>query len=79
MIKSVIRPNTCKDEGGNIIDGKPDERPYHTFYRYLVLFGIPTDLKRKNGTNSARVWKAVSLWLEEKEADEFNRHKKYLT
>jgi len=76
VIKSVIRSDTYEDESGNIIDGKPDERPYHTFYRYLVLFGIPTDLKRKNGTNSSRVWKAVSLWLEGKEADEFNRHKK---
>jgi len=79
VLKSVIRSDTCEDEAGNIIDGEPYEIPYHTFYRYLVLFGIPKDinnLKKKNGTNSARVWKAVSMWLEGKDADEFKRHQK---
>ena len=55
VIRSVILADVYKDEAGSVIEGEPDGTLYDTFYRYLVLFGIP---KYKAKAND-RVWRAV--------------------
>ena len=50
-----------KDEVGHIIEGEPDEVLYDTFYRFLVLVGIPDASSQVGGT---KVWSAVTETLE---------------
>ena len=58
VLRSVILSDVYKDEAGNILDGDPDETPYDTLYRFLVLFGIPdTPFEKKK---CPKVWKAIS-------------------
>jgi serine/threonine protein kinase len=57
VIKNVIRCDVLEDDDGNIIEGVPDETLYDTFYRFLVLFGIPTD--RFEYKEGSRVWGAI--------------------
>lgn len=61
VVRSVILSDVYKDEAGNIIDGDPDETPYDTLYRFLVLFGLPTPFERKA---CPKVWKAISESLD---------------
>lgn len=57
VLRSVILSDVYKDEVGNIIDGEPDETPYDTLYRFLVLFGVPeTPFEQKK---CPKVWKAI--------------------
>ena len=46
----------CLYEDGNVVEGEPDETLYDTFYRYLVLFGIPESPPHPQG---AKVFHAV--------------------
>jgi serine/threonine protein kinase len=62
VIRSVILADVEKDEDGVAVEGEPDETFYHTFYRYLVLFGIPAD--KFQIKNYGRVWRAVSSSIE---------------
>ena len=62
VIRSVILADVYKDEAGSVVEGEPDGTLYDTFYRYLVLFGIP-DRKYKAKAHG-RVWKAISSSLE---------------
>lgn len=57
VIKNVIRCDVLEDDDGNIIDGFPDDTLYDTFYRFLVLFGIPTE--RFECKDGSRVWGAI--------------------
>ena len=60
VIRGVILGDVYEDKDGNL-EGEPDNTLYDTFYRFMVLFGIPAEtieLKRGN-----RVWKAVKLCL----------------
>lgn len=57
VIKNVIRCDVLEDEDGNIIEGVPDEILYDTFYRFLVLFGMPSD--RFECKEGSRVWAAI--------------------
>ena len=43
VVRSIILADVFKDEDGHIIEGDADDTLYDTFYRYLVLFGIPDD------------------------------------
>jgi serine/threonine protein kinase len=62
VIRSVILADVYKDEAGVVIEGEPDGTLYDTFYRYLVLFGIP---ERKYKVKAhGRVWKAIASALE---------------
>eukprot|EP00934_Nitzschia_sp_Nitz4_P000802 Nitzschia sp. Nitz4//scaffold39_size137210//25365//29046//NITZ4_003189-RA/size137210-processed-gene-0.85-mRNA-1//1//CDS//3329550353//802//frame0 len=61
VIRSVILSNVDKDEQGHIIEGEPDEVLYDTFYRFLVLFGIP---ELSSPLRSSKVWIAVRECLE---------------
>ena len=58
VIRSVILADVEKDDDGVIIEGEPDGTFYDTFYRYLVLFGIPED--KFQIKQYGRVWRAVS-------------------
>ena len=58
VIRSVILADVEKDDDGVILEGEPDETFYDTFYRYLVLFGIPDDKFQMK--QYGRVWRAVS-------------------
>jgi serine/threonine protein kinase len=62
VIRSVILSDVYKDEEGHIIEGEPDEVLYDTFYRFLVLFGIPDVPSRPT---MSKVWVAVREALEE--------------
>jgi serine/threonine protein kinase len=62
VIHSVVLSDVYKDEGGNIIEGEPDETLYDTLYRYLVLFGIPVDKFQQK--TCPKVWEAISESLE---------------
>jgi len=62
VIRSVILADVEKDEDGVITEGQPDETFYHTFYRYLVLLGIPEE--RFHFKTYGRVWRAVSTSIE---------------
>lgn len=64
VIRSVIRADVYEDNKGNIVEGEPDETLYDTFYRYLVLFGIPE--KEVEGRILSPVWKAVITSLQAK-------------
>lgn len=56
-IRSVVLSDVYKDEAGHIIEGEPDETLYDTFYRYIVLFGIPEEkFERKT---LPKVWNAI--------------------
>jgi serine/threonine protein kinase len=57
VIRSVINEDVVKDDAGNILEGDPDEVFYHTLYRYLVLFGIPTEHFQQK--KFPKVWKAI--------------------
>lgn len=57
VIRSVILSDVYKDEAGHIIDGEPDETLYDTFYRFLVLFGIPEVAFEQK--KCPKVWQAV--------------------
>lgn len=63
VIRSVILSEVYKDEEGHVIEGEPDETLYDTFYRYLVLFGIPDVSSR---SNLSKIWVAVKETLEGK-------------
>jgi hypothetical protein len=60
-IRSVILCDVYKDEAGNIVEGEPDDTLYDTFYRYLVLFGVPEAFHQKK---CPKVWKAISDTLQ---------------
>jgi hypothetical protein len=60
VIRSVILGEIYEDEYGNI-EGEKDETLYDTFYRYLVLFGLPKE--KFQVRNGSRVWKAVEFCL----------------
>jgi serine/threonine protein kinase len=62
VIRSAILADVERDEDGVVVEGKRDETFYSTFYRYLVLFGIPAD--KFQVKNYGRVWRAVSSSLE---------------
>jgi hypothetical protein len=62
VVRSVILSDVYKDEEGNILEGEPDQVLYDTFYRFLVLFGIPDVSQRLYGS---KVWVAVKEALEE--------------
>ena len=76
VIKSVIRSDVYEDEDGNIIDSKPNKQLYHTLYHYLILLSILINIKdlKKIPGKSTKVWKAVSLYLEGKDANTFKIH-----
>jgi serine/threonine protein kinase len=57
IIQAHILHNVDKDETGHIVEGEPDEVLYHTLYRFLVLFGLPSDVSPR--IRSSRVWIAV--------------------
>lgn len=57
VLRSVILSDVFKDEMGHIIDGEPDETPYDTLYRFLVLFGIPELAFEQK--KCPKVWKAI--------------------
>ena len=57
VIQDHILRDVDKDETGHIIEGAPDEVFYHTLYRLLVLFGLPSDVSPR--IQSSRVWIAV--------------------
>lgn len=61
IIRSVILSDVDKDEEGHIIEGEPDEVLYDTFYRFLVLVGVP-DLSLL--LRNSKVWVAVREALE---------------
>ena len=61
-IRSVVLADVYKDSDGHIVEGSPDETLYDTFYRFLVLFGLPRDPSRFQGS---KVWHAVKEALEE--------------
>ena len=62
VLRYVILSDVYKDADGAIVEGEPDETFYDTFYRYLVLFGIPKEkFQRKHG---ALVWKAIEEALD---------------
>ena len=56
VVRSVILQDVFLDEDGNVVEGEPDETLYDTFYRYLVLFGIPESPPHPQG---AKVFHAV--------------------
>lgn len=60
VIRSVILGDIYEDEYGNV-EGEKDETLYDTFYRYLVLFGLPKE--KFQVRNGSRVWKAVEFCL----------------
>lgn len=60
-IRSVILCDVYKDEAGNIVEGEPDDTLYDTFYRFLVLFGIPERFQVKK---CPLVWKAIEEILQ---------------
>jgi serine/threonine protein kinase len=62
VIRSVILADVYKDEAGAVIEGEPDDTLYDTFYRYLVLFGIPG--RKYKAKSHGRVWKAISSSFE---------------
>jgi serine/threonine protein kinase len=57
VLQTCILSDVYKDEVGHIIEGDPDETLYDTFYRYLVLFGIPEPFQQND---HPAVWKAVT-------------------
>jgi serine/threonine protein kinase len=61
VIRSVILAEVDKDEEGHIVEGEPNEILYDTFYRFLVLFGLP-DLPP--ALRNSKVWIAVRECLE---------------
>lgn len=61
VIRTVVLADVDVDEDGNI-DGEPDQVLYDTFYRYLVLFGIPE--KKFKVKEHGKVWRAISSSLE---------------
>jgi serine/threonine protein kinase len=61
VLRDIILANVYKDENGDVVEGEPDETMYDTFYRYLVLFGVPTKVNMKN--ECGRVWRAVDETL----------------
>lgn len=63
-IRSVILQDVYQDEAGHILEGEPDMTLYDTFYRYLVLFGIPED--KFDRVRCPLVWNAVEEALEGK-------------
>jgi len=62
IIQAHVLHNVDKDETGHILEGEPDEVFYHTLYRFLVLFGLPSDVSQC--IRSSRVWSAVLENLE---------------
>ena len=60
VIRSVILGDIYEDEYGNV-EGEKDETLYDTFYRYLVLFGLPKE--KFQVRNGSRVWKAIEFCL----------------
>jgi serine/threonine protein kinase len=62
IIQAHVLHNVDKDETGHILEGEPDEVLYHTLYRFLVLFGLPTDVSPR--IRSSRVWSAVHECLD---------------
>jgi len=63
VIKSVIFADVYEDENGNV-EGSSDEILYHTLYRYLVLFGIPTECAKGKGHGS--VWRVILASIQNK-------------
>lgn len=61
VIRSVILSDVELDEAGHIVDGEPDETPYDTLYRALVLFGVPDEKFRQK--DCPQVWDAISETL----------------
>lgn len=57
VIRSVILSDVEVDEAGHIMEGEPDETPYDTLYRFLVLFGLPGDAYRRK--DCPKVWDAI--------------------
>ncbi len=76
VIRSVILSDVEEDEDGNVVSGEPDERVYHTLYRFLVLFGIPDlKFKRKRGP---KVWVAIQqLLVEQGEGPDAKTYRKH--
>lgn len=62
VLRSVILSEVYKDEEGNIVEGEPDETFYDTFYRYLVLFGVPEEKFQRR--RAAKIWKVIGESLE---------------
>jgi serine/threonine protein kinase len=61
VIRGVILADVHKDEEGHILEGEPNEVLYDTFYRCLVLFGLP-ELTTK--LRNSKVWLAVRECLQ---------------
>ncbi|GKY96432.1 hypothetical protein MPSEU_000602700 [Mayamaea pseudoterrestris] len=57
VIRTVILADVELDEAGHIVDGEPDDTPYDTLYRALVLFGIPDEAFRRK--ECPMVWDAI--------------------
>lgn len=61
VLRSVILSDVDKDEEGHVIEGEPNEVLYDTFYRFLVLFGLP---ELPPLLRNSKVWVAVRECLE---------------
>lgn len=64
VIQAHVLHNVDKDETGHILEGEPDEVLYHTFYRFLVLFGLPSEVSAR--VRASPVWAAVLECLDAK-------------
>ena len=70
VIRSLILSDVYEDEHGNL-EGERDEIIYHTFYRFLVLIGIPNESFQKKVGN--KVWRIISQCLKSDISDRPNR------
>mmetsp|Transcript_4479 Transcript_4479/g.4954 ORF Transcript_4479/g.4954 Transcript_4479/m.4954 type:complete len:2164 (+) Transcript_4479:538-7029(+) len=71
VIRSIILSDVFEGENGEV-EGEPDDVLYDTFYRFLVLFGIPPLKARfKKKSAGVKVWKAIfsTLCADENELD----------
>lgn len=62
VLRDIILANVYKDDNGNVVEGEPDDTMYDTFYRFLVLFGIPAKVPTKK--EYGKVWTAVDESLD---------------
>ena len=61
VIRNVILCDVFEDENGNVLEGEPDDTLYDTLYRFLVLFGLPSE--KFNMKEGNKVWRALEVCL----------------
>ena len=71
IIRNVILSEVHTDAAGNITEGEPDETLYDTFYRFLVLFGIP---ERFGGRHTKKIWAAIESLKNIRFGGDYRKH-----